>query len=77
MTKINTAWKNTSLTMKKLAKHGETLTLAYKTNPRESVLWSFVFVSSLAILSLLITSRIDLIVELSGELYQALPKVFK
>ncbi len=77
MTKINTAWKNTSLTMKRWARNGEDLALAYITHPLESTVLLLGFVSVLAILFIVLTNRLDIIVTLSDELYQAIPKVFK
>lgn len=77
MTKINTAWINFSSIMKRWARNGEDLALAYITHPLESTVLLLGFVSVLAILFIVLTNRLDIIVTLSDELYQAIPKVFK
>lgn len=75
--KTNTAWKNTSSIMKRWVRNGEDLALAFRTHPLESTGWLLGFVSVLVILCIVLTNRLDIIVTLSDELYQAIPKVFK
>lgn len=56
---------------------GEDIALAFRTHPLESTGWLLGFVSVLVILCIVLTNRLDIIVTLSDELYQAIPKVFK
>lgn len=75
--KTNTHWISSGYITRKSEKSTTDLVAAFKTHPFESIVWSLVFVGALTILSLVVTNRLDVVVELSGRLYQAIPKVFK
>lgn len=75
--KTNTHWISSGYITRKSEKPAMALVAAFRTHPFESTAWLLVFVGALTILSLVVTNRLDVVVELSGRLYQAIPKVFK
>lgn len=77
MSKINTAWINFSSITKRWARDGEDVISALKIHPLELVVLVGSFVGVLGCLTLVVTNRADLLVIWAGELYEAIPKVFK
>lgn len=75
--KTNTHWISSDYITRKSEKSTTDLVAAFKTHPFESIVWSLVFVGSISILLLIVTNKLDVAVELSGRLYQAIPKIFK